>query len=456
MSSRNTLDEPEVETTEPRFDSRNETPIVVRTNGMRRVLIAAAVGLVLLVAIYMLFIRSSKPEGATTTATVESSTPAAPVPISTATAVVRELPAYIEASGSLEPFELTDVAPIAGGKVVSVSVNEGDFVGRGQTIARLDDRDARIRIEQAEAALTQARANVQQARANLGLGRGDRFDPTEVAEVRSAKASLDLAVANERRYRSLVETGDIPQAQYDEVKARADTARQAYEAAIAKAKAGSAGVDVAVSGVEAAQANLAAARKALADTVISAPLAGYVSKRPVAVGEYVTTSTPVATLVQNSTLKLMLQVAEADAARISVGQTVALRVDAYPGREFGGTITAIIPALDPSSRALVAVVQVRNPDNALKPGMFGTARVVDASEMRRGVLVPREAVVPATGDASRVFVVANNRAEARVVETGREVDGMIEIASGVQEGEQVATAGIAALTDGAPVVVNGQ
>jgi multidrug efflux pump subunit AcrA (membrane-fusion protein) len=453
MSSRNAVtDEPKLADRKVDGEGDYETTTVVVDQGRsRKVLLAAAAGLVLLLLVYLFLIRESTPAGEGA-AGVTAPAPAPPAAVSTVPAVSRELPTYIQASGSLEPFEQTDVAPLVGGKVVAVSFEEGQFVRRGQVLVRLDDRDARIRIEQAQAAVTQARANVDQARANLGLGRGDTLDPTEVAEVRSARAQLDLADANERRYRALVETGDIPRAQYDEVKARADTARQAYEAALAKARAGGAGIDVARSGVDAAEAQLAAARKALSDMVIAAPLSGYVSNRPVAVGEWVTTSTPVATIVQNDTLKLMLQVSEADAARVRTGMAVTLRVDAFPDREFGGTVSAIIPALDPTSRALTAVVQVLNPDGALKPGMFATARVVEPAAGRVGILVPREALVGASGGASQVFVVSGDRATARVVQTGREVDGLVEIVTGVQEGEEVVTSGASSLQDGQSIV----
>lgn len=454
MSSRNVVTEEPQPAEEPL--PAEDRYVEARPSSDRRtrnVLIGAAAGLLLLVVVYALFVRETAP--APGAAAGAAAAPAAPVPVSTATAVARELPVYLQASGSLEPFERTDVAPLVAGKVVSVSVDEGDFVRAGQVLARLDDRDARLRVEQAEAALAQAEANVRQSRANLGLGRGDRLDPTRVAEVQSAKAQYDLALVNEQRYRRLVETGDVARAQYDEMKGRADTAREAYEAALAKARAGGAGIDVASSAVEAARAQLAMARKAVGDAVITAPLSGYVSSRPIAPGEWVTTSSPVATIVQNDTLKLMLQVAEADAARIRTGMAVTLRVDAYPDREFGGAIAAIIPALDPASRALVAVVRVRNPEGALKPGMFATARVLESSVGSRGVLVPREAVVSLASGSSRVYVVSGDRAVARVVQVGREVDGMVEIVSGVAEGDQVVTSGAAGLADNSAIVASG-
>jgi multidrug efflux pump subunit AcrA (membrane-fusion protein) len=374
-----------------------------------------------------------------------------PVPVSTIAAVKREIPIFVDASGSLTPFEQTDVAPPEAGKVVATPVDAGSFVQRGQVLARLDDRDARLRVQQAEAAVAQAEAAVTQARANLGLRGNQQLDPERVPEVASARSQMELAEANERRYRSLVETGDIPQAQYDEYKSRAETARKAYEAAVAKARSGGAGIDVQESAVQAARAQLALARKALADTVITAPLSGYVVERPTAVGEWVTTSSRIATIVQNGTLKLLLQVAEADAARVHIGVPVQLRVDAFPDREFSGTVSEIIPALDPASRALIAVVGDANPDGALKPGMFATARVVEPSEGNTGILVPASAVIRNASGTSVVYVVRDNHAEARAVQTGEAIDAMIQIVDGVAEGEEVVTAGAERLSDGTPI-----
>src|SRR5206468_374661 len=123
--------------------------------------------------------------------------------------------------------------------------------------------------------------------------------------------------------------------------------------------------------------------------------------------------------------------------------------DAYPDRDFGGNVAAIIPALDPASRSLIAVVAVPNPDGALKPGMFGTGRVIEPSAGNMGVLVPREAVIHTGTGTSVVFVIRDGRAEARAVQVGQEVDGMVQIVEGVAEGDEVATAGADTLTDGA-------
>lgn len=415
----------------------------------RKVLIAAALGALVVVLIYFFGIRGRTSSSA---ALARESTPAAaPVTVSTAVTVVREIPSYIEASGSLIAFETTDVAPLVPGKITETPINEGRFVRRGDVIARMDDRDARLRVQQADAAVRQAQATVKQAKETLGMSAG-ASNPTLVAEVESAKATWNLAEVNERRYASLLKSGDVSQAQYDEFKARADTARTSYDAALAKAKSGWASIDVQESALASATAARDMARKALNDTVIVAPLDGYVAERPTAVGEWVTTASRIVTIVQSDRLKLLLQVSESDASRVSVGMSAAVKVDAYPDRDFTGSVATIIPALDPAARALIAVIVVPNAEGLLKPGMFGTAKVLESAASVNGVVVPADAIVKTPSGASIVYVVTGDRAVAHTVQVGQSIDTMVHIVSGLDEGVDVVTSGAGALSDGAAIV----
>ena len=120
------------------------------------------------------------------------------VEVTTAKAITRDLPRFLEATGSLAAEEQTDVAPAVGGKVVSVNVDLGSFVQKGAVLVRLDDRDARIRLEQATAQVAQAEAAVRQAEARIGLRPGQAFSPEQVADVRSARVALELAEKQRR------------------------------------------------------------------------------------------------------------------------------------------------------------------------------------------------------------------------------------------------------------------
>ena len=387
------------------------------------------------------------------------------IPVTTARAESHEVPTTIEATGSLTATESSDVASQTSGQVVSTPVNVGAFVHKGDVIARLNDRDARLRLQQAKASEQQATAAIRQAEARLGLGPNGHFDASAIPEVRTAAATYDSAVAqqrlaeaNARRYADLVETGDVARSVYDQYRTQADTARaqanaarQQLETAINLARQNNQAISTAQAGLESARAATAIAAKALADTVIRAPYAGYVSARPIAIGEYVTPASVTATILLTNPLKLQLQVPELEAPRVQIGMAVALTVDAYPDRKFNGRVSAINPAIDPASRAFTVEAEVENPDNALRSGMFVTASI-SLPGGKSSVFVPKDAVVNDQNTNSyRVFTIDGTTAHLQVVQIGNEENGTVQILSGVNPDAEVATSNLQQLYEGAKV-----
>jgi multidrug efflux pump subunit AcrA (membrane-fusion protein) len=405
------------------------------------------------------------PKGEARTAEARTAEASAPVAVSTATAVVREVPSYVQSTGSLVAEETSDVASQASGQVVATPVGVGAFVRQGDVIARLNDRDARLRLQQSQAGVQQAIAGVRQAEARLGLRPGGNFDAVTIPEVRAANSNLEqaqaqlrLAEANEKRYRELVETGDVALSVYDQYRTARDTARaqvnaarQQLEAAINTARQSNQAIQSAEAAVESARSQVAIAQKAVTDAIIRAPYAGYISNRPIAVGEYVTPASVVATVLRTNPIKLQLQVPEADAPHVASGMGVSLEVDAYRDRKFAGRVSAVNPAIDPASRSATIEALVENGDNALRSGMFATARIV-----RQGgghsVYVPRAAVFSDQNTQSyRVFVISDDTAKLRVVQIGTEEGDMIQILSGVNADETLATSNLQQLFEGARV-----
>ncbi|HYX41646.1 MAG TPA: efflux RND transporter periplasmic adaptor subunit [Pyrinomonadaceae bacterium] len=395
---------------------------------------------------------------------------APPVVVTMARATVREVPATIEATGSLAANETSNVAPQTSGQVAYTPVSAGAFVHQGDVIARLNEKDARLRLQQAQAGAQQAAAAVRQAEVRLGLGPNGRFDASAIPEVRSAAAAYQaalaqeqLAEANARRYANLVETGDVARSVYDQYRTQADTARaqannarQQMETTVNVARQNNQAIQTAQATLEGARAQVAIAQKAVSDTTIRAPYPGYISARPIAVGEYVTTASVIATILLTNPLKLQLQVPEGDAPKVHVGMSVSLSVDAYPDRKFAGRVSAINPAIDPTSRSVTVEAEVDNPDNALRAGMFATARITLPGG-NQVVFVPREAVVNDQNTNSyRVFVIQNGTAHLRVLQIGDEENGWVQILSGVQGDEMVATSNLQQLYEGARVQVTQQ
>ena len=380
-----------------------------------------------------------------------SATPAAPaaVDVTTAPAIMRDLPRFIEATGSLAADYQTDVAPIVGGRVVSVGVDLGSFVQKGQVIAQLDAGDARLKLEQAQAALAQANAAVSQAEARIGLRPGQRFDPTRVAEVGAAKAAYDLAEKNLRRYEQLLESGDISRSAYDQQRAQRDQLREQYQAALAQANQSYAAVQTSRAAAQAAQVAVEQAQKGVRDVTIYSPISGYVTERTADVGEFVSTSMKIATVVRTNPLRVRIDVPEQAIATVRPGQSVSVSVSTYPDRSFAGRVARVSPNVSAQSRTLTVEAEVQNGENLLKPGQFATIRVL-MPQSDPAVLVPARAV-RSDGTTARVYVVKDGVAQERLVSTGRQDGDLIEVKGNVAADEIVATSNVEQLTDGTPV-----
>jgi multidrug efflux pump subunit AcrA (membrane-fusion protein) len=388
-----------------------------------------------------------------------------PIRVSTAIAVSREAPSYIQATGTLTADETSDVAPKVAGQIVSTPVNVGAFVRQGDVIARIDGKNARLKVQELQASVRQAQAAVTQAQARLGLDATGNFQASAIPEVRAAnaayeqaQANLRQAQANESRYRDLVTTGDTSMQNYETYRTQRDTAqsqanaaRQQLEAAINAAKQNNQAVKSAQAAVETIKAQLATAQQAVADTIVRAPYSGYISSRPAAIGESVTTTSTIVQILRTNPLKLQLQVGEKDVPFIQVGMGVSLKVEAFQDRNFAGVVSAINPQVDVNSRSAVVEALVENSDNKLRSGMFAVARI-----NRRGgvsaVYVPREAVLSDQNTQSyRAFVIADNVAKLRIVQIGTEENGEIQIQSGINVGETVAVSNLDKLYEGARV-----
>jgi RND family efflux transporter MFP subunit len=192
------------------------------------------------------------------------------------------------------------------------------------------------------------------------------------------------------------------------------------------------------------------AQKAVADTVVRAPFAGVVGERLVSVGDYVTRGTKVAAVMRIDPLRVELTVPEQYVSAVAAGSEVTFEVDAYPGETFTGQVRYVSPSVKAETRALILEAVVPNSSSRLKPGFFATARIEQAARPN-GILIPATAVRTVSGTA-RVFVVAVDRAEERVIMTGQTVGDQVEITSGLAAGERVVTEGLNQMVDGVRVV----
>ncbi|MFQ5846368.1 MAG: efflux RND transporter periplasmic adaptor subunit [Candidatus Methylomirabilales bacterium] len=325
-----------------------------------------------------------------------------PVPVEVARVVERAVAREIQAVGTVEANLYTTVSAEVAGAVARFDLREGDRVAKGQVLTRLRRSDLEIAVKEAK------------------------------AKLQERQALFTRADQDYRRFQALFAEGAISAAERDRTKAAARAAKALEESA-------------------------AEAFRKVSDelrrTTVVAPFGGYMVRKHVEVGQWVEEGGKVADLVDIDTVYVRIPVNEREIGKIRVGDRATVVVDTYPGRTFKGRVAYIIPQADLSSRNFPVKIRVDNArEHLLKAGMF--ARVsIRHGESRRGIFIPKDAVV-VRGRDRMVFVLDTSRVQARRVETGQALEGMVEVVKGdLTPGEEVVVSGNEILQDGSPVEV---
>ena len=323
----------------------------------------------------------------------------------------------ISVVGNLIGAATIEAVPKVAGRLETVNVRLGDRVSRGQRLAKVEDREILEQVKQAQAS----------------------FD-VSAATIRQREADLKLAQTNLDRSRSLYDRQLIPRQTFDDTDAR-------YQAAVAS-------LDLARAQYAQAQARLDELKINLSNTVITSAVAGFIGRRTLDPGAWVTPNTPFLSVVDISLVRLVANVVEKDLRRIGQGMKADVTVDAYPGEKFDGRIAHVAPVLDPATRTAQIEVEVQNSTFRLKPGMY--AKVDFVVERRDNTLVvPANAVVDVRGQKGVFLPDEGDVARFKPVKIGMSKTDLVEIVDGLAEGTRVVTTGAAALREGDRIVLLG-
>lgn len=336
-----------------------------------------------------------------------------PVAVEATRAEPAEVAAEIVVVGTLSPKYDALVKSEFGGTVTEVYVTEWVRVKKGDPLARVDSREAEAVGKRAEASLAMARAALLEA---------------EAAD-RRADRELERAL-------HLKEAGLVTQQNLDDAR----TQKEAASARVSAARAQ----------ILAAEEDLRQTRTRISKAVIRAPFDGIVAGRMINVGEVVgEMQKELFRVVDNRLLDLTVSVPSGEMGALRAGQPLTFATDAFPGKSFTGKVKFINPAVGEADRSVKVVAEVRNEPELLKGGLFVTGRIVTGK--RTAVLqAPRNSLLSwdVGGRKASLFVVADNVARLRQVETGAVSGDRVEIVSGLSAGETVITRGGFTVRDG--------
>jgi len=301
----------------------------------------------------------------------------------------------------LEPYEKAAVvAKIPGRTVLRVLVDEGQYVKKGDVLAKIDESLVRQDISRGRAALKRA-----------------------VTQKETAKSDFE-------RMKSLFEENVISEQKFDHAKAQ-------YEAAQSQ--------------LEEAQASLKQLEIMLSYHSINASADGVISMRLIDPGDTTSQQKPAFMIYSQKKLRVTGSVPEKQFSGMAVGQRAEIKLDAFPGKVFNADVSRISPVIDPATRT--GEVEVLLPSKGiLKPGMYARVEIITGEH--EGLAVPRDVLrkTPGTGNYS-VFLFSDGKAKEKMVRKGNEENNMVEIISGLEAGDRVITTLSENIRDNAAVEV---
>ncbi|HHW01784.1 MAG TPA: efflux RND transporter periplasmic adaptor subunit [Thermoanaerobacterales bacterium] len=381
-----------------------------------------------------------------------TSEPEKVVAVRTSFSKVEDLAEYQSFPGKVQAAGEVSLSAKIGGRVEEILVKEGQEVKKGQVLIKLEQKDVKSQVNQAQAAYNAAAAQLE------SLKNGQL--PQQIAQLESvynqAQANYKNAEENYNRMKTLLEQGAVSKQQFEGAELQYKVAKEQFESArtqlmLTKEKTGPESIFAAEAQVNQAKAALSAAQAALDNTLITAPVDGTVGFISVRVGQLLSPGVTAITVGDLKNAEIEINVTEDRISALRVGQEAEVSVDSAGLSAIKGVIESISPFKDPRTQVYPVKIKVPNGGGLLKSGMFARVKLIVAFH-QKVVTVPEDAVVSYDG-VEVVYTVDNNVAKAQQVETGAASMGKIIITKGLSPGQQIVVEGQDLLQDGVKVSV---
>ncbi|OVE68522.1 efflux transporter periplasmic adaptor subunit [Clostridium diolis] len=340
---------------------------------------------------------------------------------------------------TLEAYQQGIVTSKIAAKVVSVSVENGQYVNAGDTIATLDDQDIQnsIKTAQAQVEVSQQQLNSTQQQLN-----------SSQVTLQKLQILMDDAQRNYDRQKTLFDGGAISKTDLESAEKALNTSKADYSSGLASIESAKASIESSRASLEAQKVNLQKAQNDLANTAIKAPISGVISDKALNVGQMASQGAALAKVNDISSVYATIQVPQEKITGVKIGQAATITVDGND-KTYDGTIEAMDSAADVTTRVFNCKVKIDNGDKSLLPGIFGKVQLI-SEEKAQVITVPISALAGNEGDYS-VFLNDNGIAKKQKITIGETNENNVEITDGIKEGDQVICTNISTLQEGSEV-----
>lgn len=367
----------------------------------------------------------------------------------TAPVVRQDLIIQVSATGSIKPITPVNISPKQPGRLVKLYVDQGDRVTAGQVLAQMDDTDLQGQLLQAEGRLAEVEANLRKLEA------GNRPEEIQQAEqdLQEAKAEMIAIRSTHESNLALYRNGaisrntlDSSRSQYEVAQARINRSQQQLD--LLRAGFRQEDIDATRAQVLQAQGALKTIQTQINDMVIKAPFSGMITQKYADVGAFVTPTTSASAtssatsssiLALANDLEAVANVSETDVRNIHVGQTVELRVEAYPNRIFQGQVRLIAPESVVVQNVTSFEVRIKLLDDSkqqLKSGMNLTADFL-VGQHKAALLIPTTAIVSQTEGTGVYLLQSDGESRFHPIRVGATVGSQTEVLSGLTQDDRV-------------------
>ena len=370
--------------------------------------------------------------------------------VTVAKAEIRDIESTVKYTGEMVAGDVAYVTGKASAKVESINANLGDWVNKGDVLVRLDDSDYAFQLSQAKAAYNQADAAYQSAvvaRNNVdGVNKQAELQLSQA--VNASQIAYNDAKLNYERQSELYKKGAVSLVAYESAKSAFENANLAYESAKANyeininiladgnKKSAESAVATAKAAKDSALLAVGQAESFIDNTVIKAPISGYISSKNVELGQFASAGMALFTIADTRSLEIEIKVTEAVVSSLKVGGKATVDVPSANVAGAEGKVCLVNPVKDAATGMYIVRVSVPNNDNSLKVGMFADVTLVTTESLEDALCIPTRAIVQ-TEEGNYVFVVNGNAAEKVWVECGVEDGEFTNVTAGLQEGDIV-------------------
>lgn len=379
----------------------------------------------------------------------------APAPVQVTSVTQDTIRRTVEADGVLFPQNQASITPKISAPVQKFMVSRGDHVKAGEVVALLENRDLSAAVMEGKGALDQAEANFRTT--------SSATVPEEVikaeSDVQANQEALDAAKRVLDSRQKLLQQGaiarklmDDAQVAYAQAKGQLDASKEHLRALQSVGKGEQ--VKAAQAAVEQARGHLQSAEAQVAYSEVRSPISGVIADRPVYPGEMASAGSPLMTIMDISRVVARVNVPQAQATGVKVGQTATIS-QTGTDQMLDGKVTVVSPATDPNTTTVQVWITAPNPGEKLKPGGAVHASILTGN-IRNALIVPASAILPGEEGGTAVLTVTpDSVAHLKKVDVGVRYGDSVQIVSGVNAGDEVVTVGGLGVDDKAKVRIVG-